>query len=444
MNDKEDVIDWDLDPRLAGLDVVVSTDGGLVGSVVQISASDDPFRVYVAGLGELEAVQENIQRISEVPTGVEMAGGGGNVNPRLARAIATVEAIERYSNCVPSPHITWARAEELEGRVVDMTSMPACSPTELEHPKCLVAPFEPQERIRWVLGWSLLVEEPMWVPAVQVWMHIPALTASERFTLPISTGSAAHTSFSHAVLNAICEVVERDSIALTWMQMLDLPRIDFANASDSVKEALALAKSTGIDYDFFDATTDLGIPTIYCVDTDAASSSLRHVVMCATDPEPESAVLKILREVAASRLGLASVRRKPDSPDDFHDVFHGAQYMGVAERAHAFDFLLKTSLSRPIEDVLRLGEGDPESALRAVLDVFRSRNWDVAAIDISTVEARDAGIVVVKLIIPRLMPLSFVYRSQFRAHPRLYEAPLAMGYPVRAEADLNSFPQPFA
>jgi ribosomal protein S12 methylthiotransferase accessory factor len=437
--------EWSLDPRLASLDDVISSEGGLIGSVAQISTHEDPFHVYVAGLGELESVQDNIRRISELPSGVEMAGSGGNVNPLLARAIATVEAIERYSNCVPSPGITWARQDELVGRVIDMSEMPACSPAELEHPKCVVAPFDPEERVRWVQGWSLLSNEPIWVPAVHVWMHIPALTPSERFTLPISTGSAAHTTLANAILNAICEVVERDSIALTWLQMLALPRIEFTNASEALKEALRRAESTGIEYAFFDATTDLGIPTVYCVDTDRASSKLRHVVMCATDPDPERAVTKILREIAASRMGLSSVRRAPESVDDFHDVFHGAQYMGAAERAQAFDFLLNTTARvRGIEEIASMSVGDPLRELEAALQEFRTRGWEVVVVDISTVEARDAGVTVVKVIVPRLMPLSFVYRSQFRAHRRLFEAPRAMGLPVRPESELNPFPQPFA
>ncbi|MEN2741755.1 YcaO-like family protein [Microbacterium sp. X-17] len=445
MNAPFEPSEWSLEPSLASLADVISPEAGLIGSVTQISTHEDPFHVYVAGLGELEAVQDNIRRISELPSGVEMAGSGGNINPLLARAIATVEAIERYSNCVPAPGITWATQDELVGRVVDMSEMPACSPIELAHPKCVVAPFDPEERVRWTRGWSLLSNEPVWVPAVNVWMHIPALTSSERFTLPISTGSAAHTSLANAILNAICEVVERDSIALTWMQMLALPRIEFANASETLRRALESAESTGIEYAFFDATTDLGLPTVYCVDTDHASSKLRHVVMCATDPDPERAVIKILREIAASRMGLNSVRRAPESVDDFHDVFHGAQYMGAAERAHAFDFLLNTTApSRGIEHVASMVGGDSTQELEAVLEAFRLRGWEVVVVDISTVEARDAGVTVVKVIIPRLMPLSFVYRSQFRAHPRLFDAPRNMGLVVRSEEELNRFPQPFA
>jgi ribosomal protein S12 methylthiotransferase accessory factor len=51
---------------------------------------------------------------------------------------------------------------------------------------------------------------------------------------------------------------------------------------------------------------------------------------------------------------------------------------------------------------------------------------------------------VVRVIIPALQPLSFSYRARYLGHARLYQAPRLMGHPVREEADLNPWPQPFA
>ena len=52
--------------------------------------------------------------------------------------------------------------------------------------------------------------------------------------------------------------------------------------------------------------------------------------------------------------------------------------------------------------------------------------------------------VVVKVLVPGLMPVSFDQHARYLAHPRLYEAPARMGHPVTPEADLNPLPQPFA
>jgi ribosomal protein S12 methylthiotransferase accessory factor len=65
------------------------------------------------------------------------------------------------------------------------------------------------------------------------------------------------------------------------------------------------------------------------------------------------------------------------------------------------------------------------------------------AVDLTCDEAREIGMWVVRVIVPGLMPLSFVGAAQYRGTPRLYEAPVAMGYTAHAAADLNPWPQPF-
>jgi ribosomal protein S12 methylthiotransferase accessory factor len=67
----------------------------------------------------------------------------------------------------------------------------------------------------------------------------------------------------------------------------------------------------------------------------------------------------------------------------------------------------------------------------------------VYAVDLSTDEAIRAGFRVVRVLIPSLQPLSFHYRARYLGHPRLYDAPAKMGYAVRAEGELNPWPQAF-
>ena len=90
----------DLPDVLVALDQLVSGEGGLIGRVTRISGNDDGLQVYSAAMGELEHLHANIRSTSGRPSGVELGGGGGGLNPRLARAIAIAEALERYSSCV--------------------------------------------------------------------------------------------------------------------------------------------------------------------------------------------------------------------------------------------------------------------------------------------------------------------------------------------------------
>jgi ribosomal protein S12 methylthiotransferase accessory factor len=283
------------------------------------------------------------------------------------------------------------------------------------------------------------------VPAVSVWLHIPAITAAERFTMPISTGSATHTDLSQALLNGICEVIERDSIALTWLQRLPLPRIDFDAVSTPLTRSLAETASKGIRTTFFDATSELGIPTLYSLDDAPDDPLVRHVVMCATDLDPTRAAVKMLRETASSRIALADAAPPPSSVDDFHSVFHGATYMGRPAQTAAYDFLRNPENgSRPFSSLPSLSSGDSRADLQMVLDRLAAHGMDVLAVEITTAEAAAVGFRVVRVIIPQLMPLAFTHRARYLGHRRLFDGPVAMGYPAQPESGINPLPQPFA
>jgi ribosomal protein S12 methylthiotransferase accessory factor len=276
-------------------------------------------------------------------------------------------------------------------------------------------------------------------------MHLEALTASERLTVPISTGCAAHTEPARALLNAVCEVVERDSISLTWLQRLQLSEIDLSDAPPAVRDAVAAADSSGRIHRFFDATTNLGVPTIYCVDTDPTSLVLRHVVMCSTELDPAEAIVKIVREIASSRIALEHAGPVPDSVDDFTSVTDGARHMGHPSRADEFGFLLDNGRpKRRFSELENLDAHDAQRSLDAVVRKLQDAGCDVLSVDISTPEARAVGLTVVRVIIPQLMPLSFAHRARYLAHPRLYEVSEHFEQDTLEECDLNPFPQPFA
>ncbi len=120
------------------------------------------------------------------------------------------------------------------------------------------------------------------------------MSQGERFWLPISTGCAAHTSYEKALVNAICEVIERDAISITWYQQLPLPHIVFDQSPDQeMDEFLNRTNKNGniIQY-IFNGTTDLGIPTIYSLQLSPHNKKLAALIMCATHLNPHTAIKK--------------------------------------------------------------------------------------------------------------------------------------------------------
>ena len=358
------------------------------------------------------------------------------------------EAFERYSTCVhTADQFVFASAEELGRDALDLDIIPRLSKAELLHPRCPLVEPTKKLPLRWVRGISLLDNRVVYLPAPMVFLYTGFASSAERVCIQITTGCAAHTSLERALLGAICEVVERDAISLTWLQKLPLPRIDVDCMPPQLATCWKLYEQScnDLEYLFFDATLDIGIPTIYALSVARANRQVTTLVACATALNAPEALAKVIRDLFQIRVAFRKPRPIPASWDEFTDFFHGAAYMARGEHTGAFDFLLRQNHRRPLSEIAPVdNEEDVAQSLSAVLSLFRRRGIDVYAVDLSTDECVRAGIWAVRVIIPSLQPLGFFYRARYLGHSRLYEAPERMGYPVHSEARLNYWPQPFA
>ncbi|WP_165781352.1 YcaO-like family protein [Streptosporangium minutum] len=436
-----------IEAALRRLDPLIDGRGALINLVTRtpMTTGRQRFPVCTAALGNPGSLLPGTADAPQRMSWAALDGAGSGLAEETARLTATVEAIERYSSCLWDPEqFLWASARSLGDEALDLNRVPRCSESELAAPACpLVAP-DPDAPMRWIRGVDLASGEPRWLPAVMVYLHIPVMSRGERFWLPISTGTAAHFDYDSALLGAVLECVERDSIALTWLQRLALPKIEIDVSDPVLDQALEVSSRSGLKTVFFDATTDLGIPTVYSVDIDPQATKVRTYVMCATELDPRRAVAKVMRESSSGRLAM-QYQKPDDKPlDDYIDVFDGAVHMAAAEREHVFDFLLDSPHRRRLSDMIPAIPDSPAERLSWVVRKLQDAGCTVYAVDITSDEARATGLRVVRVIVPELVPLSFAYRARFLGTTRLYTAPERMGLPVHAEPDLNPWPQPFA
>ncbi|MEV4804004.1 YcaO-like family protein [Nonomuraea sp. NPDC049421] len=434
-------------PVADALEAMVSPLGGLVGSTSRLLTPETgaSLPVHAAALGDTTQVLPAVaDAMRGRPTNGTIDGAAASLDEREARWLAVAEALERYSSSVYSEdQFVWATAAELGDEALDLDTVPSISDAEAAHPACPLVKPDKLAPMRWVRGLSLMTSRPAWIPVPYVYLHLRYASEGERLTAPISTGCAAHTDVHTALAKALCEVIERDAIVLTWLQRLPLPRLDLDRVSDELALLTRIAREEQVVTHLFDATTDLGVPTVYLVEVAPHHPATRTLVTCATDPDPYAAAEKVFREAASCRIGLRSRVPERTDPMTFRDPFDGGTYMAAPERAHAFGFLLDSPHRRSLSELPapEVAEGRP--ALRWILQRLRDHGMEAFAVDLTCDEARDIGMSVVRVIVPRLMPLSFVGAAQYRGTPRLYEAPVAMGYPAHAEADLNPWPQPF-
>jgi ribosomal protein S12 methylthiotransferase accessory factor len=433
---------------------------GLVSGTVRLPGSpgDPEFPIFSASLGDPGHVLTGNEGWDLGAEHGNFDGAGGDLSPERAALLAVAESLERYSSCArDAARCRWATAAELGDEAVPLDAWPTLSDAELAaggHE--LVAP-DPEAPMRWVRGWSFTRQRPVWVPAVHVWLKNPPEALGERISHPVSTGCAVHTDVTAAVVNGLLEVVERDSIALTWLQRLRLPRLTFDadDLSPRQRQFAARAANPHVRTRFYDATTDLGIPVIYGVQLADHDAELAQVVAATCDPDPGDAVAKLYREAASLRIALrhhiANTARPVagagggDGGEPLVNVVGGAAEAGPLAARDRFSFLLEGEREeRPLAALPRPASSDPRTVLDWLLERLHARGCEVVAVDLTTDEARQAGATVVRVAVPQLMPLSFVHRARYLGHPRLYEAPRAMGHPVLGEDEITRLPQPFA
>ncbi|QVQ50236.1 YcaO-like family protein [Spiractinospora alimapuensis] len=426
---------------------------GLVSRTHRLAPAhgEPPFEIYSSYLGNPGAVLAAQSAWDHDLSQGNFDGAGGALDPEVAAHLSIAESLERYSSCAwDSRDMFWATAEELGDDAIAPAAFPNCSERELADPSCGLVPSDPRIPLRWVQGWSFTRDRPVYVPALTVWMRFPPESAAERFMHPISTGCAAHSDPVAAVVNGLLEVVERDAIALTWLQRMRLPRlhVDEGAFDDLSRRYAAKAESQHLRTELFDATTDLGIPVIYGVQLADHDPEVAQMVAATCDPDPARAVAKMYREMASLRIALRHIAKSSrDIPlnEDNTSVFGGALMSGTVDQRHRFDFLLEGEReTRDIRDVPSIVSDSPTDKLDWLMRRMDAAGCEVVAVDITTDEARQVGATVTRILVPQLMPLSFVHKARYLAHARLYEAPRAMGHHVHAESEINPHLQPFA
>ncbi|SDM72707.1 YcaO-like family protein [Streptomyces wuyuanensis] len=424
---------------------------GLVSrtSPLPVREGEPPFAVHLSHLGVPSRALSNLRTWAADEDTGNSDGAGTGLTPERARLLSIAEALERYSTCAwDDGEMVVAAENDLTEEFASPSRWPRCSPTELDRDDCRLSEYDPSVPIRWVRAWSLTRQVPVLVPAISVYLHMPYFSESEKFTRGITTGAAVHSDVRAAVLGGLLEVVERDSIALVWLQRLRLPElvVDPEQLSAGTRALHRVGTSTDLRVRLFDATTDFGVPVIYAVQLADADPTLAQIVAATCDVRPEGALGKIYRELSSLRVALrgyvsAYAGREPDLSQV--SVVGGAVHNASSERRGVFDFLLEGE--RPaygLDGMPSLpAEADP---LDTVVSRLASRGAEVLVADITTDEARQVGMRAVKVLVPEAMPVSFVHGERYLGTPRLYKAPHAMGHTSHAEDALNPEPQAFA
>jgi ribosomal protein S12 methylthiotransferase accessory factor len=371
------------------------------------------------------------------------AGASVDAEEALLRCLG--EVAERYS----------ALTAPIEGVVQQVDAalqrlFPRCAADEECSP--LLRGSVPEEPVTHVTMTRLVDGARVDVPAGYV--HLSFLADEPVLTTPISSGLAFDTSLETALWRGICEIAERDALMLTWWQRRAVREIDPDAAGGAslgpsyprLVDGLSRVAAVSMRARFFDITTDFAVPTVVCVLTGDRHPFLTVGAACRSDPA--GACAKALDEAVAVRLAMHGAEDfAPPSLDDFtwlDDLDQHAKLYAAGHLREAFDFLLEGD-QPPITLAEMSGRptlGHPRT-MAELCDAARELQGlglTVLWTDLTAPELQPHGLVV-KVVVPQMVPLSQLHRARWLGTPRL-RRPDDEAEPLAAS--FNPFPHPFA
>ena len=206
--------------------------------------------------------------------------------------------------------------------------------------------FHLNVQVPWIEGHDLLTDSSIWLPyeVVHTNYTLPMVQGSGCFVAS-TNGLASGNSMPEAISHGICEVVERDAITL-WNCLprarRDKTRIDLDTIDDkNCSHVLEMLRKAGLKVAVWDVTTDVGIPSFYCLIVDGKRELAHSGAGAGTHPARQVALLRAMTEAVQVRTNYITGARDDLLPEEYADQgivekFDRAQELMAATPTHDF------------------------------------------------------------------------------------------------------------
>lgn len=381
-----------------------------------------------------------------------MAGKGRS--QRAAQAAAIGEAVERYcaAHWGEPAQLSSARPAELSVRAIRPDQCVLYSAEQYARADWPFPPWSPDQVITWVSGTVLGSGEAVAIPAGLTYLSGTLPRAEDAFVQATSSGLAAGASPEHALLSALCELMERDAVMITWLNRLPATELDLTGTGGIAAAIVRHYGALGVQIRCFALPTDLPATVVLALAHQDAPGRPATVVAAACHPCPEVAVEKAVFEICQARP--AETARYVENPPegrlvDYTDVRqlddHSA-FAGQRERREEFSFLWSAGGTTGVGQLPDFSCPTPKETLAACARALEGVGVEVAWTDLTTPDVRSCGFHVVRAIAAGLQPIHFGHGRERLGGDRLFELPARLGLAGarRRVADLNPCPHPMA
>jgi len=392
----------DVDDALSRAERAVDDRLGLVTQVGERESFPVPY--YIASTADTTGFSE--VRAAEFAAGVD-------VDWDRAYMKALGEALERYSAGV-------YRRGALDGGSERTRARPV-SPQRFVRPDGFETP-DPEQRIEWIEGVDLRVDDTVSLPAEFVCFPPP----TRRYRPAITTGLGLGNSTVEAVLSGLYEVIERDATMLAWYSTFDPLGLAVDDEAFGKLEARAGAESLSVTPLL--VTQDVDVPVV-AVAVHRDGEWPNFAVGSAADLDPAAAARSALDEALQNWMELRALG--PEAAANEGGAI--GEYADFPAAAQAFvdpdSRIPADSLGNP-----RLTGGDE---LDAVVDRLAAVDLAAYAARLTTRDVEALGFEAVRTLVPAAQPL-FTGEPFFGERART--VPESLGFEPRLDRSYHPYP----
>ncbi len=222
-------------------------------------------------------------------TGTKKQMGKG-ASPTQSEASALMELMERFSffSFIQETPFPWKTYAELDHEAISVEAL-LKSLHDVTTPPRVCEEFLRQCPLRWVKATNLTRNRAEWIPID--WFYL----------INEYNGPASGNTMEEAVLQSLCEVVERHVGSIISHDLLPTPSIDLSSLQDPVAmELVEKLGKNGIALFARDFSLDTGIPTVGTLAYDPTTFPYKSEIVftAGTTPHPEKAFCRALTEIA--------------------------------------------------------------------------------------------------------------------------------------------------
>lgn len=413
-----------------------------------------------------------------------MKCSGKGMDIKSARISAAGEAVERYSGTVyPPEQIIYRSFDELDGTALDPRRLVLYLPHQYED--IPYQRFDASQTIGWIPAWSLVQDQPIYVPAHGTIMNYNMQHRAELISQTTSNGLAAGGSLLSAILSAAMEVIERDAFVITWHNKLPAKRIRIDGHPDAeIRQFIKAYERRGVGLQLYQLPTDAPVFVFMCVSVLEKGEGPKVVVGLGCDFSAEKAARQAILEVGQVRPACKQRLRFPDTKKRLAELIANPQLVeeledhdllyASADHLYAFDFLFRQPMTEIDWEARGAGRTDksgeglanngvfgktrgqengkmaeqsrPEENLQRLIRYCRESGSDLIYSNLTPPDMEKLGLYTARVIIPDFQPIHFGWKNIRMGGDRLYELPRKLGFratrvPIE---ELHTFPHPLA